>query len=108
MNLIHSEKFADWARGHMVCRADGVDDRFALTFDDGPSPTATPRVLDLLAGAGARATFFTLAHNVRRAPGLGLHLLSGDGRLGICLMRGQTAIDFLVLVLREGAAAICW
>ena len=70
MNLIHSEKFADWARGHMVCRADGVDDGFALTFDDGPSPTATPRVLDLLAGAGARATFFTLAHNVRRAPGL--------------------------------------
>ena len=70
MNLIHSEKFASWARGHMVCRREGVADRFALTFDDGPSPTATPRVLDRLAGAGARATFFTLAHNVRRSPAL--------------------------------------
>jgi peptidoglycan/xylan/chitin deacetylase (PgdA/CDA1 family) len=70
VNLIHSEKFARWASGHMRCRAEGVADRIALTFDDGPSPTATPRVLDLLAGVGARATFFTLAHNVRRSPAL--------------------------------------
>jgi len=32
----------------------------ALTFDDGPDPDVTPRVLDLLAGAGARATFFCI------------------------------------------------
>ena len=32
----------------------------ALTFDDGPDPSITPRVLDLLAGAGARATFFVI------------------------------------------------
>ncbi len=32
----------------------------ALTFDDGPDPQVTPRVLDLLAGAGARATFFCI------------------------------------------------
>ena len=29
-----------------------------LTFDDGPSPTITPQILDLLAEYGARATFF--------------------------------------------------
>lgn len=38
----------------------------ALTFDDGPDPAVTPQVLDLLDGAGARATFFcvgsALAH----------------------------------------------
>jgi peptidoglycan/xylan/chitin deacetylase (PgdA/CDA1 family) len=32
----------------------------ALTFDDGPDPEVTPRVLDLLANAGARATFFCI------------------------------------------------
>jgi peptidoglycan/xylan/chitin deacetylase (PgdA/CDA1 family) len=34
----------------------------ALTFDDGPDPEVTPRVLDLLAthGAGAKATFFCI------------------------------------------------
>ena len=31
-----------------------------LTFDDGPHPTYTPQVLDVLARHGARATFFVL------------------------------------------------
>jgi peptidoglycan/xylan/chitin deacetylase (PgdA/CDA1 family) len=41
-----------------------VDGTIALTYDDGPDPEWTPRVLDLLAGAGARATFFV---DARRA-----------------------------------------
>ncbi|MHB8420271.1 MAG: polysaccharide deacetylase family protein [Myxococcales bacterium] len=40
--------------------------RVALTFDDGPGP-ATPRLLDVLAARGARATFFLLGQNVARA-----------------------------------------
>jgi len=66
MTLLHHPRFAGWARGHLVCRVEGVSDRFALTFDDGPNPNATPAILDLLARHGARATFFTLAPNVRR------------------------------------------
>lgn len=42
----------------------------ALTFDDGPDAEATPRVLDLLDGAGARATFFCIGHRARRQPAL--------------------------------------
>ena len=38
----------------------------ALTFDDGPDPLWTPAVLDALAAAGARATFFVLAPPARR------------------------------------------
>lgn len=47
----------------------GPKDRraLALTFDDGPSE-ATPQLLDLLAGYGARATFFQVGENVRRLP----------------------------------------
>lgn len=33
----------------------------ALTFDDGPDPEVTPRILDLLDEAGAKATFFCIA-----------------------------------------------
>jgi peptidoglycan-N-acetylglucosamine deacetylase len=33
----------------------------ALTFDDGPDPVWTPRLLDLLRTLGARATFFPIA-----------------------------------------------
>ena len=35
--------------------------RLCLTFDDGPDPDWTPRVLDELAAAGAIATFFVIA-----------------------------------------------
>jgi peptidoglycan/xylan/chitin deacetylase (PgdA/CDA1 family) len=70
MTLLHTARFAGWARGHLLCRVEGAPGRFSLTFDDGPSPDATPRVLDLLARRGARATFFTLAPNVRRSPAL--------------------------------------
>lgn len=34
--------------------------RVALTFDDGPSQPTTPKVLDLLAEADAKATFFAI------------------------------------------------
>jgi peptidoglycan-N-acetylglucosamine deacetylase len=38
----------------------------ALTFDDGPDPSGTPAVLDALAGAGVRATFFVIAPRAAR------------------------------------------
>jgi peptidoglycan-N-acetylglucosamine deacetylase len=40
----------------------------ALTFDDGPHPEGTPAVLDVLARAGARATFFVVGEQVDRRP----------------------------------------
>jgi peptidoglycan/xylan/chitin deacetylase (PgdA/CDA1 family) len=42
----------------------------ALTFDDGPHPEGTPAVLDLLARAGYRATFFLIGEQVERRPEL--------------------------------------
>ena len=42
----------------------------ALTFDDGPHPTITPRLLDVLARYDARATFFLLGSRALRWPEL--------------------------------------
>ena len=42
----------------------------ALTFDDGPNPDATPRILDALGEAGVRATFFVLGRHAERWPDL--------------------------------------
>ena len=42
----------------------------ALTFDDGPDPALTPRVLDLLEAHGVRATFFCIAEKAARHPEL--------------------------------------
>lgn len=41
-----------------------------LTYDDGPGPALTPRLLDLLDTHGARATFFVLGARAARAPEL--------------------------------------
>ncbi|MGE0600928.1 MAG: flippase-like domain-containing protein [Dehalococcoidia bacterium] len=42
----------------------------ALTFDDGPSPETTPRVLEALRAANAKATFFVLGKHAERHPEL--------------------------------------
>jgi peptidoglycan/xylan/chitin deacetylase (PgdA/CDA1 family) len=42
----------------------------ALTFDDGPDPDVTPRVLDILDAHGVRATFFCIAGHATRHPDL--------------------------------------
>ncbi|GAB2714882.1 polysaccharide deacetylase family protein [Kitasatospora kifunensis] len=40
----------------------------ALTFDDGPNPIDTPRVLEILREHGVIATFFMIGMNVKRYP----------------------------------------
>lgn len=40
--------------------AEGSGGRIALTFNDGPDPVLTPRILDLLDQFGAKATFFVV------------------------------------------------
>ena len=42
----------------------------ALTFDDGPDPEVTPRVLDLLDAHGARASFFVIGRRAARHPAM--------------------------------------
>lgn len=42
----------------------------ALTFDDGPHPTYTPQILDLLRSYGVRATFCVVGTQVRQYPAL--------------------------------------
>ena len=40
----------------------------AITFDDGPDPVLTPRLLDLLKARGIHATFFMVGRNVSAFP----------------------------------------
>lgn len=42
--------------------------RIALTFDDGPHPRLTPRILEILKRYKIRATFFMIGKNVRDYP----------------------------------------
>ena len=57
------------------------DGAIALTFDDGPDPEITPRVLDLLDRAGARASFFCIGSRVARSPALAAEIARRGHRL---------------------------
>lgn len=47
---------------------DGQSRAVGLTFDDGPNPIVTPKVLELLAQADARATFFCIGQRAKAYP----------------------------------------
>ena len=44
--------------------------KIAVTFDDGPNPAMTPKLLDLLDRHRVRATFFVVGKYVREQPEL--------------------------------------
>ena len=83
MTLLHRPAVQRWLGGHLLCRVAGAGPRFALTFDDGPSPRNTPRLLDVLARHGARATFFLIADRARQHRELVRRIVADGHEAGI-------------------------
>ena len=68
--------------GRTLRRLPAAAQSIALTFDDGPSPRNTPRVLDLLDEYGARATFFLIGRYVREFPELAREIVARGHAVG--------------------------
>jgi len=92
----------------------------ALTFDDGPDAEFTPRLLDALERAGARATFFVVGERVagneellreaeRRGHEIGLHGMTHvrHDRLDDAAARAQLS-DGLEAIAAAGVARPRW
>jgi peptidoglycan/xylan/chitin deacetylase (PgdA/CDA1 family) len=56
---------------------------YALTFDDGPHAQGTPAVLEILARAGVRASFFLVGEQLRRNPTLGAEIVAAGHEIGL-------------------------
>ena len=56
--------------GATIHRERGAGKKLALTFDDGPNPEQTPRLLELFARHGVKATFFLIGEWAAREPAL--------------------------------------
>jgi peptidoglycan/xylan/chitin deacetylase (PgdA/CDA1 family) len=80
-----------FVRKSAVSQGPGARPEIALTFDDGPHPQWTPRVLDALDSISAKGTFFVVGRSVgqhgaivrearRRGHEIGTHLYSHDRR----------------------------
>lgn len=65
----------------------------ALTFDDGPHPHYTARVAELLAGRGARATFFCVGRELERHASLARELHAEGHQLANHTWRHGTGAD---------------
>ena len=68
---ITSARFLRLPGGFNVERFGSSDARqIVLTFDDGPDPTWTPEILDVLQQHGVPATFFVVGQQAERYPGI--------------------------------------
>ncbi|KKD05222.1 bifunctional polysaccharide deacetylase/glycosyltransferase family 2 protein [Streptomyces sp. WM6386] len=59
------------------------DKTIALTFDDGPNPTYTPKVLEILEKYDVPATFFVVGSMVSRYPGIVKDMVEQGNEVGI-------------------------
>jgi len=55
----------------------------ALTFDDGPDPVFTPRLVDILERHGARGTFFMVGKSAERYPEVVRRVAEGGHAVGV-------------------------
>ena len=56
--------------------------RLALTYDDGPSPEQTDRILAILAERGAQATFFVIGRSATRHPEVIQRIMAAGHEIG--------------------------
>ena len=67
--------------GTTLCRT-ASPTQLALTFDDGPNPAITPKLLDLLEQHHAKATFFLIGRFIRQCPELTREISARGHSLG--------------------------
>ncbi|RZB17810.1 glycosyltransferase [Streptomyces sp. F001] len=70
-------------RGGQATTVSVPDKTIALTFDDGPNPTWTPQVLEILEKYDVPATFFVVGSMVSRYPGIVEDMVEQGNEVGI-------------------------
>jgi len=86
--LVNSSTFQLF--GDYVARVETADRVVALTFDDGPDPWNTPKVLDVLDRQNIKATFFMMGRNVERHPAVAREVMRRGHEI-VVIHRAHTA-----------------
>lgn len=72
--LLHTYRAAQRRHPDILYLGQGAGQRIALTFDDGPHPRDTPRLLEVLEKHRVRATFHLVGKSAERQPDLVRHI----------------------------------
>ena len=68
--------------------------KIAITFDDGPNPEFTPKVLQLLAEYNAKASFFCIGNTIKKHPELLRQIHANGHEIGNHSFTHHYTIDF--------------
>lgn len=80
---VTDERLKEFPLPYVITRNGAKDPKkIALTFDDGPDPEYTPKILDALKAAGAKATFFVIGENVESHPDIVRRILAEGHSIG--------------------------
>jgi peptidoglycan/xylan/chitin deacetylase (PgdA/CDA1 family) len=71
-----------WLFGRVIGRGSPGGRTAYLTFDDGPNPTATDRILETLAAEGVPAAFFMVGTHVQRHPDIARRVVAAGQEIG--------------------------
>ena len=83
LGLITDENVLDFPSAYVITRWGGTDPKkIALTFDDGPDPNYTPKILDILKKYNINATFFILGSNANANRNILTRIVSEGNELG--------------------------
>ncbi len=69
-NLISDETFKTMPSPYEVNMYGSSPNKVAITFDDGPDPEWTPKILDVLKEKGVKATFFLIGVEAEKYPNI--------------------------------------
>jgi len=76
------EKFPSYLT--VIHQGNGKDvDEVVLSFDDGPDPEWTPKILDILKEKGVKASFFMIGMQMENNPGLVRRVLDDGHEIGV-------------------------
>jgi cellulose synthase/poly-beta-1,6-N-acetylglucosamine synthase-like glycosyltransferase/peptidoglycan/xylan/chitin deacetylase (PgdA/CDA1 family)/spore germination protein YaaH len=69
-DLFTSEKYDAYPLSYNIDQIGAADKKIAITFDDGPDPQWTPKILDILKNKGVPAAFFVIGEYGTQRPDL--------------------------------------
>ena len=64
-------------------QGEGLADQVSISFDDGPDPQWTPKILDILKEAEVKASFFLVGTNIESHPDIVRRILAEGHEIGI-------------------------
>jgi peptidoglycan-N-acetylglucosamine deacetylase len=81
-NLIVSQKMTVLPQPYQIREYGWQEKKVAITFDDGPDPTYTPKILDILKEKNATATFFLIGIQMQKFPGIAERIYREGNAIG--------------------------